>query len=94
MGKSEIGNLAKNLGAIPEQSKGSGSSQIWPTQNYSDGKCLIWGIRNRQFYDEYENKDWPYTPNVEYSERWPRGNMNPKAPKNAPAIPFLWKWKK
>ena len=57
----EGGNRSTNFGPIQEQIKSSVSSHVWPNRNYSEIKCLDWGRRNRHFYDEYENKAWPYT---------------------------------
>ena len=65
--ESESANLATYLGSIPGKIKSSGS-QIWPTQNYSGEERLIWDRRNKKIYGAYANKDWPYTPYIDYSE--------------------------
>ena len=41
MGKSEGGNRATNLAAIPGPSEISGSGQVWPAQNYSEGVSSV-----------------------------------------------------
>ena len=89
-GKSESENIATNLGTVPGGSKGSCSIQIRPTRNYIEKGRLVCDRRNRPFYDEYANKDWPYNPSVDYSERRFRGNTIPKAPEtNEANISFM-----
>ena len=64
--------------------------------NYGECECLELDMRNMKFYEEYANKDWPHTPNVDYSEGRVRDNTNPKAPETSEAkyISGKQKWKK
>ena len=68
-GKFEVGGETRKrksrdeLRGAPEQSKSSGSSsQISPTQNYSEEERLIWDRRNRQYYDACPDKGRSYVP--------------------------------
>ena len=70
MGKSVVGNQNTQLGAIPEQDQEAmaSSSNAWAAQNYSEKECIEWDAKNRQFYQECENKNWRYAANIDYTE--------------------------
>ena len=60
---------------MSEQNHSSGIEQIRQASNYSESDYFMRGRQNRQRYEDYEEKGWPYSPTVDYSGNWIRGQM-------------------